>query len=466
MAPPAVTPRRRRRERCRRACGRAACRTSRRRRRSRTACRRCRARRCSRGGTCVPRWRTMIVPDEHRLTAEALHAEPLRVRVTTVARGRGTLLLRHGGPSQPFEIPVISIVEYFWRWPQRLRWLLLFLYVKPLIFGPLASPTTRPVTDAPSSCDGRREHDVAVDQQHGPQRDLVAREPLDVERSPSVRPCTACRRSRSPHTCARAFVGSFGEPGDGSGTGCERPDLGLGDRSGRRSSLRLAAMALRVVVAEDNLLVREGVVRLLDHQDGIEVVGDLRHLRRAHGGGRRASRPTSSSPTSGCRRPGPTRASAPRSRCATRTRRSASSCSSQYVEPAYALALLERGSEGRAYLLKERVSDVEPARPRDRRGRARRHRDRPEGRRGARRERAAARPASPLERLTPREREVLAQMAQGRNNAGIAAGAGPVRTGGREAHQLAVLEARPRRGSPTSTAGSRPCCSSSSEQGG
>ena len=32
---------------------------------------------------------------------------------------------------------------------------------------------------------------------------------------------------------------------------------------------------------------------------------------------------------------------------------------SQYAEPGYALALLEHGSEGRAYLLKERVDDVE-----------------------------------------------------------------------------------------------------------
>ena len=32
---------------------------------------------------------------------------------------------------------------------------------------------------------------------------------------------------------------------------------------------------------------------------------------------------------------------------------------SQYADPAYALALLEGGSEGRAYLLKERVSDVD-----------------------------------------------------------------------------------------------------------
>ena len=32
---------------------------------------------------------------------------------------------------------------------------------------------------------------------------------------------------------------------------------------------------------------------------------------------------------------------------------------SQYADPAYALALLEGGSEGRAYLLKERVSEVD-----------------------------------------------------------------------------------------------------------
>jgi DNA-binding NarL/FixJ family response regulator len=92
---------------------------------------------------------------------------------------------------------------------------------------------------------------------------------------------------------------------------------------------------------------------------------------------------------------------------------------SQYAEPEYALALLESGSEGRAYLLKERVSEpdqllgavrdvarggsvVDPkvveglvtARSRSRR--------------------------SPLEHLTPREHEVLAEIAQGRNNAAVA----------------------------------------------
>ena len=41
---------------------------------------------------------------------------------------------------------------------------------------------------------------------------------------------------------------------------------------------------------------------------------------------------------------------------------------SQYSEPAYALAFLEGGSKGRAYLLKERVSDIDQLVGRDPRG--------------------------------------------------------------------------------------------------
>jgi len=96
---------------------------------------------------------------------------------------------------------------------------------------------------------------------------------------------------------------------------------------------------------------------------------------------------------------------------------------SQYAEPEYALALLEKGASGRAYLLKERVSDVEEL--------VRAIREVASGgsvidprvvetlveARSRRRD-------SPLERLTPRESEVLAEMAQGRNNAGVAAALG------------------------------------------
>ncbi len=93
---------------------------------------------------------------------------------------------------------------------------------------------------------------------------------------------------------------------------------------------------------------------------------------------------------------------------------------SQYSEPAYALAFLDGGSKGRAYLLKERVSDIGQLA-------------------GAIREvagggsvidpevvdalvAARAKPAdSPLHRLTARESEILSEMAQGKNNAAVAA---------------------------------------------
>jgi DNA-binding NarL/FixJ family response regulator len=92
---------------------------------------------------------------------------------------------------------------------------------------------------------------------------------------------------------------------------------------------------------------------------------------------------------------------------------------SQYAEPSYALALLEGGTAGRAYLLKERVEDLEQLVLAIRSvaeggsvidpkvvealvaGKARTEQ-------------------SPLHELTPRERDVLREMAEGKNNAAIA----------------------------------------------
>jgi DNA-binding NarL/FixJ family response regulator len=92
---------------------------------------------------------------------------------------------------------------------------------------------------------------------------------------------------------------------------------------------------------------------------------------------------------------------------------------SQYLEPSYALALFAAGAEGRGYLLKERVADGEQL--------ARAIRDVARG--GSVVDpkvvevllaaRAASR--SPVASLTPREKETLAEMAQGKNNAAIAA---------------------------------------------
>lgn len=92
---------------------------------------------------------------------------------------------------------------------------------------------------------------------------------------------------------------------------------------------------------------------------------------------------------------------------------------SQYADPEYALALLRGGSEGRAYLLKERVADFD-----DLIAAIRTVADGGsvidpkvvEALVSARSK--AAR--SPLSRLTPREREVLTHMAQGKNNRAIA----------------------------------------------
>ena len=93
---------------------------------------------------------------------------------------------------------------------------------------------------------------------------------------------------------------------------------------------------------------------------------------------------------------------------------------SQYSDPQYALALLEKGSARRAYLLKERVHDLEQLVRAILEVAAEGSVVDPK----VVEELVAARAragASPLEALTPREREILAEMAQGKNNAAIAA---------------------------------------------
>jgi DNA-binding NarL/FixJ family response regulator len=96
---------------------------------------------------------------------------------------------------------------------------------------------------------------------------------------------------------------------------------------------------------------------------------------------------------------------------------------SQFVEPGYALELLDGGSARRAYLLKERISDVDQLVRAIREVAAGGSVIDPkvvEALVDARSRRAD----SPLQHLTPREREVLGEMAQGRNNAAVAAALG------------------------------------------
>jgi DNA-binding NarL/FixJ family response regulator len=90
---------------------------------------------------------------------------------------------------------------------------------------------------------------------------------------------------------------------------------------------------------------------------------------------------------------------------------------SQYIEPAYAMELLAESAEGVGYLLKDRISDVQEFSDAVRRVADGGSALDPQivsqlvGRR---------RGDDPLGELTPREREVLGLMAEGRSNQGIA----------------------------------------------
>jgi DNA-binding NarL/FixJ family response regulator len=169
------------------------------------------------------------------------------------------------------------------------------------------------------------------------------------------------------------------------------------------------------VVADDSVLLREGVVRLLE-ENGFEVVGqagdaeDLIRKVRAHKPDVAVVdiRMPPTNTDDGLRAALEIRAELPDTGVLVL---------SQYVEEGYALDLVGESAGGVGYLLKDRVADVDRFVDSVRRvadggsaldpevvsqlvGRARRD--------------------DPLEELTPREREVLELMAEGRSNNAIA----------------------------------------------
>jgi DNA-binding NarL/FixJ family response regulator len=178
-------------------------------------------------------------------------------------------------------------------------------------------------------------------------------------------------------------------------------------------------VALRVVFAEDSYLVREGVARLLMTRPEIEVVavcGNLPELLEA------VDLESPDVVVTDIRMP-------PSStdegiRAADRIRETRPEVGvvvlSQYAAPEYALALFDRGSAGRAYLLKERVADVEELLRAIRAVAAGGSAIDPKVV-DALIEARSRLADSPLSALTPREREVLAEMATGKSNAAIAA---------------------------------------------
>ena len=172
---------------------------------------------------------------------------------------------------------------------------------------------------------------------------------------------------------------------------------------------------MRVVVADDSVLLREGVVRLLE-DSGFEVVGqagdadDLRRKVYAH-------KPDVA--VVDVRMPPDNTDDGLRAALEIRERQPETGVLvlSQYVEEGYALDLVGEGGGGVGYLLKDRVADLDRFTDSVRRvgsggsaldpdvvarllGRSRRD--------------------DPLEEITPREREVLELMAEGRSNGAIA----------------------------------------------
>jgi DNA-binding NarL/FixJ family response regulator/class 3 adenylate cyclase len=171
---------------------------------------------------------------------------------------------------------------------------------------------------------------------------------------------------------------------------------------------------LRVVLADDSVLLREGIARLLEDA-GFDVVGQSENPEDL------MLKVRSYSPDVAIvdiRMP-PTQTDEGL-RAAQEIREKHPGVGvlvlSQYVEPAYAMELLAESAEGVGYLLKDRVSDLDEFAAAVRRvaeggsaldpalvtqlvGRRRQH--------------------DPLDELTPREREVLELMAEGRSNQAI-----------------------------------------------
>jgi DNA-binding NarL/FixJ family response regulator len=176
--------------------------------------------------------------------------------------------------------------------------------------------------------------------------------------------------------------------------------------------------AIRVVLAEDNTLLREGISRMMEADEDVELVGvasdlpGLMSLVEEHMPDVVVTdiRMPPTGTDEGIQAASWLRVHYPSTGVVVL---------SQYTAPAYALALLEEGSAGRAYLLKEHVagaheltrtihvvasggSVIDPvvvdmlveARTRHLK--------------------------SDLEWLTPRESEILSEMAQGKSNSAIA----------------------------------------------
>jgi DNA-binding NarL/FixJ family response regulator len=177
-------------------------------------------------------------------------------------------------------------------------------------------------------------------------------------------------------------------------------------------------MTIRVVLAEDSLIVREGVRQLLAGDEEIDVVAAVGDMPSVH---EACERERPDVVVTDIRMP-PTKTDEG-IRLAIELRELHPEIGvvvlSQYSDPGYALALLDGGSDGRAYLLKHRVHNRAELTAAIKAVAENGSMIDPHIVDGLVSARAYAE-HSPLAELTTREREVLAEIAQGKSNTAIA----------------------------------------------
>jgi DNA-binding NarL/FixJ family response regulator len=195
----------------------------------------------------------------------------------------------------------------------------------------------------------------------------------------------------------------------------KRARAGPSSRPGPRADV---ATPVRVAIADDAYLIREALAGVLSHMEGIDLVASC-----AAGDELLAAVEAAQPHVAIVDIRMPPTGDEEGIRVANQLRQDHPEVGvivlSQFAGPAYALAVLEDGAEGRGYLLKERLHDanelhaainivaeggttIDPTLVRELLATD------------------IAPQRTPLDELSPREREVLAQMAEGKSNAAIA----------------------------------------------
>ena len=180
----------------------------------------------------------------------------------------------------------------------------------------------------------------------------------------------------------------------------------------------MPTVTIRVVLAEDNYLLREGTAALLDTLDDVELVATAADKDEL------LARVAEHGPDvviTDIRMPPEHQTEGLTAAAEIRTRYPGTGVIllTQFADPQYAYEFLSQGAAGAGYLLKERIGDIAELKRSLQQVAAGGSALDPELVEAlvVRKERAAG---SLLGTLTPREREVLEQMAQGKNNATIA----------------------------------------------